>query len=49
LKSKKHIAILGGGASSLLTAYFLSKEGVKVSIYEKGKALGRKFLVAGRI
>jgi uncharacterized flavoprotein (TIGR03862 family) len=44
--SKKTIAIIGGGAAGLLAADIMSRH-CDVHLYEKGKALGRKFLVAG--
>src|SRR5688572_9039120 len=43
---EKTIAIIGGGAAALMAADILSQH-CNVRIYEKGKALGRKFLVAG--
>ncbi len=43
---KKTIAIFGGGAAGLMAADILSRH-CEVHIYEKGKAPGRKFLVAG--
>lgn len=46
MTSRKTIAIIGGGAAGLMAADVLSLHG-EVHIYEKGKALGRKFLVAG--
>ena len=44
---KKTVAIIGGGASALSAAAFLAADQFDVSIYEKNKSLGRKFLVAG--
>lgn len=44
---KKSIAIIGGGPSALITAAFLDSKKFDVTIYEKKKSLGRKFLVAG--
>jgi uncharacterized flavoprotein (TIGR03862 family) len=44
---KKTIAIIGGGASALMLAAMLDQNKYVVTIYEKNKALGRKFLVAG--
>jgi uncharacterized flavoprotein (TIGR03862 family) len=44
---KTKIAIVGGGASSLMLACELDPTKFEVSIYEKNSALGRKFLVAG--
>lgn len=45
---KKSIAIIGGGPSALLLAAFLNSKKFDVTIYEKKKSLGRKFLVAGK-
>ena len=43
---KTKIIIIGGGASGLVAADFLSQK-YEVHIFEKGKTVGRKFLVAG--
>lgn len=48
MNTKKSIAIIGGGASALSLASFLDAEKYDVTIYERNKALGRKFLVAGK-
>ncbi|NVK66652.1 MAG: TIGR03862 family flavoprotein [Flavobacteriales bacterium] len=45
---KKSVAIIGGGPSALALAAFLDPTIFDVSIYEKNKSLGRKFLVAGK-
>jgi hypothetical protein len=45
---KKKVAIIGGGAAALSVASFLDFSKFEISIYEKNKALGRKFLVAGK-
>lgn len=45
---RKSIAIIGGGPSAFLLAAFLDKEKYIVTIYEKNKTFGRKFLVAGK-
>lgn len=37
---KNKVAVLGGGISGLLSAYFLSKEGYEVDLYEKTNLLG---------
>jgi uncharacterized flavoprotein (TIGR03862 family) len=47
IMAKKTISIIGGGSSSFMAADILSKK-YKVRIYEKGKSIGRKFLVAGK-
>lgn len=47
MENRKSVAIIGGGSSSLLLAHQLSAY-FKVDIYEKGKAIGRKYLVAGK-
>lgn len=44
---KKQIAIIGGGPSALIAAEVLSNN-FDVSIYEKEKSVGQKFLVAGK-
>lgn len=44
---KYSVAIVGGGAAALALAAFLDETKFNVTIYEKGKALGSKFLVAG--
>jgi hypothetical protein len=45
---KKSVSIIGGGPAALLCAAFLDAEKFEVTIYEKQKSLGRKFLVAGK-
>lgn len=40
--------VIGGGASGLLTAGFLAKEGEKVLLLEKMERLGRKVLISGK-
>lgn len=45
---KKTVAIIGGGPSALAAAAFLDPELFDITIYEKNKSLGRKFLVAGK-
>ncbi len=45
---KKRVAIIGGGAAALSVASFLDSSKFHISVYEKNKALGRKFLVAGK-
>lgn len=44
---KKRISILGGGAAALALASYIDASKYDVHIYEKNKALARKFLVAG--
>lgn len=45
---KKQIAIIGGGPSAFLLAAFLDPTHFTVTIYERNKTAGRKFLVAGK-
>jgi uncharacterized flavoprotein (TIGR03862 family) len=45
---KKTVAIIGGGPSAFLLAAFLDITQFAVTIYEKNKTSGRKFLVAGK-
>lgn len=47
-QSKKHIVIVGGGPAALLCACFIDVDKYKVTIIEKEKSVGRKFLVAGK-
>ena len=47
-KSRKSVAIIGGGPSALMAAAFLDTDKFDVTVYEKNKSLGRKFLVAGK-
>ena len=45
---KKNVSIIGGGPSAFLLASFLDASKFDVTIYEKNKTAGRKFLVAGK-
>jgi uncharacterized flavoprotein (TIGR03862 family) len=45
---KKTVSIIGGGPAALLLAAFLDGTKFNVTIFEKNKTLGRKFLVAGK-
>jgi uncharacterized flavoprotein (TIGR03862 family) len=45
---KKTISIIGGGPAAITLAAFLDVQKFKVTIFEKNKTLGRKFLVAGK-
>jgi hypothetical protein len=45
---KKNITIIGGGISAFLVASTLDAEKFTITIYEKNKTTGRKFLVAGK-
>jgi uncharacterized flavoprotein (TIGR03862 family) len=45
---KKKVSIIGGGAAAMTLAAFLNKRKFEVTIFEKNKTLGRKFLVAGK-
>ena len=45
---KKSIAIIGGGPAALMCAAFINTDKFEVTIYEKNKSVGRKFLVAGK-
>ena len=45
---KKKVAIVGGGAAALSLTSFLDSSKYQIALYEKNKALGRKFLVAGK-
>ena len=43
---KQSIAIIGGGSAALIFACELDTSKYDVTIYERNKGLGRKFLVA---
>ena len=43
----KHITIIGGGPAALMLAAQLDTSKYKITLYEKKKGVGRKFLVAG--
>jgi uncharacterized flavoprotein (TIGR03862 family) len=43
----KEIAILGSGPAGLMAAFEAARAGLRVRVFEKRKALGRKLLVAG--
>jgi uncharacterized flavoprotein (TIGR03862 family) len=45
---KKTVTIIGGGPAAMLLAAHLDPNLFDITIYEKNKALGRKFLVAGK-
>ena len=45
--AKKKIVIIGGGAAGLMAAERFCDD-YEIAIYEKGKTIGRKFLVAGK-
>ncbi len=45
--SKKAIHIIGGGTAALFLAATLNPDEYRITIYERNKTLGRKFLVAG--
>ncbi len=45
---QKIVSIIGGGSAAMALACFLDSKKYTVSVYEKNKSLGRKFLVAGK-
>lgn len=47
MSKKRNIYLIGGGPACITAALFLS-ERYNVTLYEKGKSIGRKFLVAGK-
>src|SRR6056300_1632068 len=48
-QNKKTVNIYGGGSAALILAFELAKsEKFDIRIYERNKALARKFLVAGK-
>jgi len=45
--TNKKVAIIGGGASGLISAIFCAKGGVKVDIFEQNSKCAKKILVSG--
>ena len=45
---KKQVSIIGGGPAAFLLASFLDADKFTITVYEKNKTSGRKFLVAGK-
>lgn len=45
---KKSVVIVGGGPAALMLAAFIDPQQYSVALYEQNKAVGRKFLVAGK-
>ena len=46
-RSNHNIAIIGAGASGLITSIFLAKQNFNVTIYEKNNKVGKKLLATG--
>jgi uncharacterized flavoprotein (TIGR03862 family) len=42
------VVVVGGGPAGLMAAEVISKQGVKVDVYDSMPSLGRKFLMAGK-
>ncbi len=47
MTKKQSVAIVGGGTAGIIAACFLNTDKYDVTIYDRNKVLGRKFLVAG--
>ncbi len=43
----KSVAIIGAGASGLITAIFLARQDIKVMLYEQNNKIGKKLLTTG--
>ncbi len=46
--SDRTLAVIGGGPAGLAAAEAAAQEGVKVTLYDAKRSVGRKFLVAGK-
>ncbi|MEI7456517.1 MAG: TIGR03862 family flavoprotein [Nitrosomonadales bacterium] len=46
--TNKSVAVIGGGPAGLMAAEVLSREGVRVEVYDAMPTVGRKFLMAGK-
>ena len=44
---KTRVAVVGGGASGLVAAMVAAQAGASVTLFEKGRGLGRKILASG--
>ena len=44
----KTVAIIGGGPAGLMAAELISKQGIKVDVYDAMPSVGRKLLMAGK-
>ncbi len=42
------VAVIGGGASGLVAAYFAAKNGHRVTLFEKNEKLGKKLYLTGK-
>lgn len=42
------VCVIGGGPAGLIAAETLAHDGVSVTLFEQGRSVGRKFLLAGR-
>ncbi len=42
------VAVIGGGASGMISAIFLARGGVRVSLFEKNEKLGKKLYITGK-
>ena len=42
------VAVIGGGASGMISAIFLARSGVRVSLFEKNEKLGKKLYITGK-
>ncbi len=44
----RKVAVVGGGASGLMAAYFAGLNGAEVSLFEKNEKLGKKIYITGK-
>lgn len=44
----KHVLVIGGGPSGMMTAIILAKSGLKVSLFEKNEKVGKKLYITGK-
>jgi uncharacterized flavoprotein (TIGR03862 family) len=47
MTAQAHVAIVGSGPAGLMAAHVLCSSGIKVTVFEKRRAAGRKLLIAG--
>ncbi len=48
MKDKKHAIVIGGGPAGMMASSVIAGEGVRVTLLEKNKRLGKKMLISGK-
>src|SRR5262249_39778810 len=48
MKSESNVAVVGAGPAGLMAAEVMARGGLRVTVFDRMPAAGRKFLLAGR-